>query len=125
MELNRERIGSTFAGLVEVDSPSRQERQMADTLKELFGKLDITLEEDNAGPAFGGNTGNLFGRMKGQLPGTPLLFSAHMDTVEPSRGKKAVFHPDGTITSAGDTVLGADDHFRGSPLAERDRYSPP
>lgn len=109
MELNRERIGSTFAGLVEVDSPSRQERQMADTLKDLFGKLDITLEEDNAGPAFGGNTGNLFGRVKGQLPGTPLLFSAHMDTVEPSRGKKAVFHPDGTITSAGDTVLGADD----------------
>jgi tripeptide aminopeptidase len=109
MELNRERIGSTFAGLVEVDSPSRQERQMADTLKELFGKLDITLEEDNAGPAFGGNTGNLFARVKGQLPGTPLLFSAHMDTVEPSRGKKAVFHPDGTITSAGDTVLGADD----------------
>ena len=82
---------------------------MADTLKELFGKLDITLEEDNAGPAFGGDTGNLFGRVKGQLPGTPLLFSAHMDTVEPSRGKKAVFHPDGTITSAGDTVLGADD----------------
>lgn len=109
MELNKEQIGKTFAKLVEVDSPSRQERQMADTLKELFGKLGIVLEEDGAGPAFGGDTGNLFGRVKGQLPGDPLLFSAHMDTVEPSRGKKAVFHPDGTITSAGDTVLGADD----------------
>lgn len=109
MEWNRERIGGTFAELVEIDSPSRQERQMADKLKELFGALGVSLEEDGAGPSFGGNTGNLLGRVKGQLPGSPLLFSAHMDTVEPSRGKKAVFHPDGTITSAGDTVLGADD----------------
>jgi tripeptide aminopeptidase len=32
-----------------------------------------------------------------------------MDTVEPSRGKKAVLHEDGTITSDGSSVLGADD----------------
>lgn len=38
----------------------------------------------------------------------PLLFSAHMDTVEPSRGKKPILHEDGKITSDGTTVLGAD-----------------
>ncbi len=109
MTVNKERIAGTFAQLVEVDSPSRHERRMADTLKKLYGELGIVLEEDDAGPAFGGDTGNLFGKVKGQLPGSPLLFSAHMDTVEPSQGKKAVFHPDGKITSNGKTVLGADD----------------
>ena len=38
-----------------------------------------------------------------------VLFAAHMDTVEPAKGKKAVFHDDGTVTSDGTTVLGADD----------------
>ena len=32
-----------------------------------------------------------------------------MDTVEPSKGKTAVVHSDGTITSDGTTVLGSDD----------------
>ena len=32
-----------------------------------------------------------------------------MDTVEPAKGKKAVSHEDGTVTSDGTTVLGADD----------------
>ena len=32
-----------------------------------------------------------------------------MDTVAPGIGKKPVFHEDGTITSDGTTVLGADD----------------
>ncbi len=43
------------------------------------------------------------------LHGAPVLFAAHMDTVEPAKGKKAVSHEDGTVTSDGTTVLGADD----------------
>jgi tripeptide aminopeptidase len=37
------------------------------------------------------------------------MFCAHLDTVEPSKDKAAVIREDGTITSRGDTVLGADD----------------
>ena len=109
MQLNKERIADTFAKFVAVDSPSYRERQMADYLKGLYAGLDIRLSEDDCAPLFGGNAGNLFGTLPGTLVGAPLLFSAHMDTVEPSCGKKAVFHPDGKITSGGDTVLGADD----------------
>ena len=47
--------------------------------------------------------------MKGELEGDPIVFSAHMDTVEPGLNKKAVLHEDGRITSDGTTVLGADD----------------
>ena len=39
----------------------------------------------------------------------PVIFCAHMDVVEPWSGKKSVLEKDGTIHSAGDTVLGADD----------------
>ena len=53
--------------------------------------------------------GNLYGFLKGSISGDPLLFSAHMDTVEPSRGKKTILESDGTIHSDGTTVLGADD----------------
>ncbi len=38
----------------------------------------------------------------------PLLLNAHMDTVEPGRGVKAVLE-NGTFTSDGTTILGADD----------------
>jgi tripeptide aminopeptidase len=64
---------------------------------------------DDAGKKCGSNTGNLYGFLKGELAGEPILFSAHMDTVKPGIGKKAVLRGDGVITSAGDTVLGADD----------------
>lgn len=57
----------------------------------------------------GNSCGNLYGYLPGTLDLPPLLLSAHMDTVEPSRGKQAVTDAEGRITSAGSTVLGADD----------------
>ena len=122
MEINRDRIARTFAEFVEIDSPSYHERKMADSLKSLYGELGIILEEDGCAQSIGGDTGNLFGRVKGRLEGSPILFSSHMDTVEPSCGKKAVFHPDGRITSDGNTVLGADDAGGLTAILEAVRY---
>jgi tripeptide aminopeptidase len=67
------------------------------------------VKEDDAGSHYNGNCGNLYAFRKGELSGEPLLFSMHMDTVEPSKGKEAMLLADGTIVSKGDTVLGADD----------------
>jgi tripeptide aminopeptidase len=47
--------------------------------------------------------------MNGNPDKKPLLFCAHLDTVEPAKGKTAIIGDDGTIRSAGNTVLGADD----------------
>lgn len=109
LTVNEERIRKEFCELVEIDSVSFQERQMADRLTEKLKSIGFTVEEDDAGSRIGGNAGNLFGVLKGGLPGSPILLSGHMDTVEPGIGKKAVCHEDGRITSRGDTVLGADD----------------
>ena len=107
--INEESIKKEFSELVAIDSVSFSERQMADCLTEKLRSLGFTVTEDEAGKTYGGNAGNLYGFLKGALPGEPVLLSAHMDTVQPGIGKKAVFTEDGTIISQGDTVLGADD----------------
>lgn len=106
--INRERLIETFQRLVAIDAPSFQERAMADVLKEELTRLGFSVEEDGAGNHYGGNAGNVYGFRKGTIPGSPILFSTHMDTVEPARGKKALVGADGRITSDGTTVLGAD-----------------
>lgn len=107
--IDEKRICEEFAELVGIDSPSFAERQSADRVKEKLLALGFAVYEDQAGEHYGSNTGNLYGFLKGGAPGEPVLLSAHLDTVQPACGKKAVFHEDGKITSAGDTVLGADD----------------
>ncbi|MBQ1352115.1 MAG: M20/M25/M40 family metallo-hydrolase [Oscillospiraceae bacterium] len=111
-KVNQNRLIQTFQHLVEMDSPSLGERQVGQFLAEQLTALGLSVSEDDAGIQLGGNCGNLYCHWEGSDNGgkeAPLLFSAHLDTVEPSRGKKAVILPDGTIRSAGDTVLGADD----------------
>ena len=107
--INRERLCKSFEDLTAIDSVSFKEREMADRLKSLLLELGFEVQEDQAGDHYGGNAGNVYGYLKGTLPGPGVLLSAHMDTVSPGLGKKAVFSQDGTVTSAGDTVLGADD----------------
>ena len=109
IEINEARIRAEFGELARIDSESFGERELADRLKEKLAELGIQAKEDDTAEKIGGNAGNLFGRLKGGLSGTPILLSGHMDTVAPGIGKKPVFHEDGTITSDGTTVLGADD----------------
>lgn len=109
IEINEKRIREEFAELVQIDSESFNERNMADRLKIKLAEIGIKAHEDDTAGKIGGNAGNLFGVLKGELSGTPILLSGHMDTVAPGNGKKAIFHDDGTITSDGTTVLGGDD----------------
>ncbi|MBR1530859.1 MAG: M20/M25/M40 family metallo-hydrolase [Eubacterium sp.] len=107
--VNKDRILENFTSMVALDSPSFDERLVCDFIKNYLKTLGIDAHEDGAGAKIGGTTGNLIAYVDGDINAAPLMFSSHMDTVEPSHGKKAVIHDDGTITSAGDTVLGSDD----------------
>ena len=124
-----------FCDLVEIDSPSFHEHEMAACLRWKLEGMGFSVVEDStsgvndgmvtsitstrrferfAGAAHdlvrlvhtGSDCGNLFATMPGV--GEPLLFITHMDTVSPALGKHADVHADGTITSLGETVLGAD-----------------
>jgi tripeptide aminopeptidase len=109
MYTNQVRLVDEFTRLVAIDSPSYGERQMGDYVKERLIKLGMIVVEDDAGDKIGGDCGNIYGYLAGTRDGEPRLFCAHLDTVEPSKGKTAVIGRDGTITSGGNTVLGADD----------------
>lgn len=105
---NTKRLVNEFCRLVSIDSISFKERKMADYLKKELIKIGVEIYEDNAGDHYNSDTGNLYGYLNGNIEGEPVLFSAHMDTVEPGIGKRAVVYGD-KITSDGNTVLGADD----------------
>ncbi|MFU0828552.1 MAG: M20-dimer domain-containing protein [Lachnoclostridium sp.] len=107
--INKKRLTEEFIRLVSIDSLSFKEREMADILKKYLTDLGFMVAEDKAYEYYGGNAGNIYGFLQGNIEGDPVLFSAHMDTVEPGYGKKAIIHEDGRITSDGTTVLGADD----------------
>ncbi len=108
-DINEKRQLDLFKRLVETDSPSYNERQVADLVKAELASMGISCDEDGAGASLNGNTGNIFARIEGDVDAPALLFSSHMDTVEPSHGKKFVQGEDGIIRSDGTTVLGADD----------------
>ncbi|RFZ76790.1 M20/M25/M40 family metallo-hydrolase [Lacrimispora amygdalina] len=116
--MNRDRLVSQFKRMVEFDSETYHEREIADYLKEEMKQLGFSVTEDDAGirlkeriADYGDAipTGNLYGFLKGNTAGMPVLFSAHMDTVRLGIGKHAAEDENGVITSRGDTVLGADD----------------
>ena len=110
--IEQARLLAEFENIVSFDSETFHEAALKDYLKSKLRDLGLEVWEDGAAEllgAYGATAGNLYARLPGNAPGEPLLFSAHMDTVSPGRGKRAVRHPDGRITSDGNTVLGADD----------------
>jgi tripeptide aminopeptidase len=106
--INVHRMTDTFMDLVQIDSVSREESRLAAYLKKQLDLLGVETVFDGSAPQTGSDTGNLIARIKGSSDRAPLLFSAHMDTVEPGRGIKPIL-ANGRITSDGTTILGADD----------------
>ncbi|MBL0712778.1 MAG: M20/M25/M40 family metallo-hydrolase [Desulfosarcina sp.] len=106
--INQARLAETFQSLVRIDSVSREEGRFAAALQKRLENLGAGTQFDQSAATTGSDTGNLIGRLEGTLKRKPLLFSAHMDTVEPGRGIRPVLE-EGMFTSSGDTILGADD----------------
>jgi tripeptide aminopeptidase len=107
--INSERLAVEFARLAAIASPSLGEGEIARYLLERFRQLGAEVVMDDAGERAGGECGNLIARFPSSgRESEPLMLSAHMDTVEPCAGVEPLLR-DGVFTSAGETVLGADD----------------
>ncbi|OEU52753.1 MAG: peptidase M20 [Desulfuromonadales bacterium C00003096] len=107
--VNRQRIAEEFSRLAGISSPAFGEGEISRYLVDRLQKLGATVVMDDAGDKIGSESGNLIAT----FPATgkdsePLLVSVHMDTVGPAEGVQPVLK-DGVFTSAGDTILGADD----------------
>lgn len=107
--INHDRLAGEFAELASIASPPLREAAIAHYLAERFRKLGGEVCFDQSNGVTGGQVGNLVARFPAAGRDVePLLFSVHMDTVEPCEGVVPILEK-GVFRSAGDTVLGADD----------------
>ncbi|WP_067836729.1 M20/M25/M40 family metallo-hydrolase [Amphibacillus sediminis] len=106
--INQERLLNEFLRLVQIDSETGDERQIADTLKETFEHLGLEVVEDNSQSRTGHGAGNLVCTLKGDPAIKSLYFTSHMDTVVPGQGIKPIVS-NGYVKTDGTTILGADD----------------
>jgi tripeptide aminopeptidase len=95
----RERLLADFVRYCEIESPSGQERKMADALTEDLRGLGLEVEEDDAG--------NLLTRIEGPDGAPTVLLCAHMDTV-PLDAPVEVVSENGLLTNRHEAILGAD-----------------
>lgn len=87
----------TFLKLVKIDSPSGNESSIRNFLLNWLKKNKFLFKVDKVG--------NIFAKNK--AGSDSILFSAHMDTVEPGRNIKPIIKK-GQIQSSTKTILGAD-----------------
>ncbi|BCR05854.1 hypothetical protein DESUT3_29230 [Desulfuromonas versatilis] len=107
--INNERLAAEFARQAAIPSPSFCEGEISEYLRKRFEALGAVVVMDDAGPRAGSQSGNLIASFAAHGKSCePLMLSVHMDTVGPVEGVTPVLK-DGVFTSAGDTVLGADD----------------
>ncbi len=106
--INKRRLLQTFIKYVKVSSPSKKESGFLRLLKKELSSLGLKTIEDNAGKHIGGDSGNIYSFLKGNVKGAPrILLNAHIDTVTHQGNIKPRVR-NGIVYSDGTTILGAD-----------------
>src|ERR1700726_2088276 len=107
--INQERLLNEFLELVQIDSETKFETEIAKVLKQKFTDLGVDVFEDDTTAKTGHGAGNLICTLEGTKDGVdPIYFTSHMDTVVPAKGVKPSIK-DGYVVTDGTTILGADD----------------
>ncbi len=116
--IQEERMTRHLMDIIQIDSPSRKEKDVALKLEEEMKDLGAHCFYDNAGDKVGGNIGNLIVKLPGTKKDIPPFFlCSHMDTVSPGEGIKPSVE-DGVMRSDGTTILGSDDKSGVSIIVE-------
>ena len=116
--VNEKRLIESFIELVKIDSVSREEKEVADFLVRKLKDLGLEVRVDQAGEKVKSNSGNIIARLRGDKnKATPIMFSAHMDTVVPGKNINPICDGE-KIVSDGKTILGADDKAAIAALLE-------
>jgi tripeptide aminopeptidase len=111
-----QRMLDRFVRLCEIASPTGEEREVADAVLDELRKHHVDVVEDGSAVPARAAAGNLIAR----VPGTGeewVSFFAHLDTV-PHEGPIKVARENGRFTTAGDTILGADNKAAVTVLME-------
>lgn len=107
--INQERLLNEFLELVQIDSETKYEAEIAEVLKKKFSDLGVHVFQDDTTAQTGHGAGNLICTLEGTKEGVDTIyFTSHMDTVVPGKGVKPSIK-DGYVVTDGTTILGADD----------------
>jgi tripeptide aminopeptidase len=107
--INKQRLLDEFLELVQVDSETKHEAEIAKVLKKKFADLGLHVVEDDTTGATGHGAGNLICTLEATKENVDAIyFTSHMDTVVPGKGIKPSIK-DGYVITDGTTILGADD----------------
>jgi tripeptide aminopeptidase len=104
--INQQRLINHFIELIKINSESRNEKAIAETLAEQLGELGFSVHRLPVPEAIS-NGFNIYARLDGNINDT-IAISCHMDTVNPGNDIEPIIE-NGVIRSKGDTILGGDD----------------
>jgi tripeptide aminopeptidase len=110
-----------FTELAAIPSPPGEERAVADVVGAYLRDCALQVDEDDAGAKIGATAGNLYTRLEGTAPGTPIFLCAHLDTVPPTGRIEPVVDDEGVVRNAAGTILGADDKAAVAVMLEATR----
>ena len=118
--INNKRLLDTFFELLKIKSPSGNEKQIVEYVKNKLEGLGLDVHVDDSGKDYGSNSGNLVAIYKTKNPSSskPIFLVAHLDTVEvkgeiiPSLEKGKVINKDK------ETILGSDDKVAVAAIIE-------
>lgn len=103
-------IVELFMELVRLKAASLNESKVAAAVRSKLEALGLTVWEDGAGAAIGGDCGNIIARLPGDPNRPTLIFSAHLDRVDNHGAIQPELSLDGrTLRSDGSSILAADD----------------
>lgn len=108
MRAGLDELRELFVRLAGIRSPSLEEREMADAVKDFVRGAGLEVFEDASAALTGGDCGNLIVRLPGRGEGTPIALCAHLDTVPLDRAPTVIVE-NGVVRTDGETILGADD----------------
>lgn len=104
----KEELLKILEDLLYIHSPSRREKNLADYIINFLENLGAEIYLDKSFASYGGNAPTIFAKIKGNIKGAGLTFSAHMDVVEPNKDLK-IIKDDNIWMTDGKTTLGGDD----------------
>ncbi len=110
--MNEKRLLDTFFEYVQINSETRNEKEMCERVKKDMEELGLRVDVDMIGDKFGSNGFNVYGYLDGDESLEPVILSAHLDTVVPGYEIKP-YVKDGRIYSETDTMILASDDKAG------------
>jgi putative aminopeptidase FrvX len=115
-ELKTQDLTALFLDSIRVDALSLKERPMARFVQQQLAGLPVEIREDNTGPLFNGECGNLICIPRGFDPSRPAIaLLAHLDTPRSTVDVKPQV-TDTRIQTDGTTALGVDNRAGTSVL---------